>query len=164
MIKKFFLHTWKQIYKDVNKFCNEYRIPNENRITLFRKEMEYISLYTHDVLPLNYNKQGIHPNDCSISMYTNFFLKDGSLPVAHKKWHNYIAHDYKYFWDVYSHKINYCTLTDLEVVKLHDIYEIVYFINSKRIRVILENDEIRLLSSNYKQVSTEIYFPIPFSL
>ena len=139
------MHTWKQIYKDVNEFCNEYRIPNENRITLFRKEMEYISLYIHDVLPLNYNEQGIHPNDCSISRHTKIFSKNNSLPVARKKWHGYIVHDYEYFWDVYSHKINYCTLTDLEVVKLHDIYEIVYLINPEWIRVILENDETNSL-------------------
>ena len=46
---------------------------------------------------------------------------------------------------MYSHKINYHTLTDLEVVKLHDIYEIVYFINPKGIRVILENDDTNSL-------------------
>ena len=31
IIKNNFLHAWKQIYKDVNEFCNEYIIPNENR-------------------------------------------------------------------------------------------------------------------------------------
>ena len=99
--KNNFLHAWKQIYKDVNEFCNEYRI------TLFRKEMEYIFLYIHDVLFLNYNDQGIHPNDRSISRYTKFFSRNDSLPVSRKKWHDYIVRDYKYFWDVYSHKINY---------------------------------------------------------
>ena len=66
------LHAWEQICKDVNEFCSEYRIPNENMITLFRKEMEYISLYIHDVLPLNYNEQGINPSDHCISWYTKF--------------------------------------------------------------------------------------------
>ena len=107
--------------------------------------MEYISLYIHHVLPLNYNEQGIHPNDSSISRYTKFFSKDDSLPVAHKKWHDYIIRDYEFFWDAYSHKINYHTLTDLEVVKLHDIYEIVSFINPEEICVILENNETNSL-------------------
>ena len=53
-------------------------------------------------------------NDCSISRYTNFFLKDDILPVARKKWYDYIVRAYKYFWDVYLHKINYDILTDLE--------------------------------------------------
>ena len=107
--------------------------------------MEYISLYIHDVLLLNYNEQGIHPNNSSISRYTKIFSKDDSLPVAHKKWHDYIFRDYEYFWGVYSHKINYRTLTDLEVVKLHDIFEIVYLINPEGIRVILENDDTNSL-------------------
>ena len=72
-------------------------------------------------------------------------MKDDSLPVARKKWHDYILCDYKYFWDVYSHKINYRTLTDLEVVKLHDIYEIVYFINPEGIRVTLKKMMILIL-------------------
>ena len=109
--------------------------------------MEYISLYIHDVLPLNYNEQGIHPNDRSISRYTKFFSRNDSLPVARKKWYDYILRDYEYFWDVYSHKIKYRTLTDLEVVKLHDIYEIVYFINPEGICVILENDDTNSLEN-----------------
>ena len=73
MIKNNFIHNWKQIYRDINDYCNEYRIPNENQIKLFIKEMEYISLYIHDVVPMNYNEQGIHPNDRSIFKYINFF-------------------------------------------------------------------------------------------
>ena len=45
MVENNFTHAWKQIYQDVNEFCNDYGIPNRNRIKLFVKEMEYISLY-----------------------------------------------------------------------------------------------------------------------
>ena len=145
MVKNNFSHAWKQIYKEVNDFCNEYRIPNENRINLFRKEMEYVSLYIHDILPLDYNEQGIHQNDCSISKHTKFFSRDDSLPVARKKWHDYILYDYNYFWDVYSHKINFRVLSDSEIVKLQDIYEIIYFINPEGIRAILGNPETNAL-------------------
>ena len=86
-------------------------------------------MYIHDVLPLNYNKQGIHLNDQSISKYTKFFSKNDSILEAQKKWYNFILKDYNYFWDVYSNKINYQTLTGLEIVKLQDLYDIVYFIN-----------------------------------
>ena len=133
----------------MNEFCNEYRIPNKNRIKLFRKEMEYISLYIHDVLPMNYNEQGIHPNDCSISKHTKFFSRDDSLPVARKKWHDYILRDYNYFWDFYSHKINFRTLSDLEIVKLQDIYEIIYFMNPEGIHAILGNPETNSFGKLY---------------
>ena len=145
LLKNNFSYAWKQIYKDVNDFCNEYQIPTENRGSLYRKELEYISLYIHDVLPMNYNEQGIHPNDRSISKYTKFFSMNDSLPVACKKWHDYNLQYYNFFWDVYSHKINYHTLSDLEIVKLQDIYEIVYFINPEGICVILGQNDTNIL-------------------
>ena len=51
-------------------------------------------MYIHDVLPLNYNEQGIHPNDPSISKYTKFFSKNDSLLEARKKWYDFILQDY----------------------------------------------------------------------
>ena len=84
MVKNNFTHAWKLIYKEVNDYCNEYGIPNENRIKLYIKELEYISLHIHDVLPVNYNEQGIYPNDTSISKHTRFFSRNDSLPVARK--------------------------------------------------------------------------------
>ena len=134
-----FTHVWKLMYKEVNEYCNDYGIPNENRIKLYIKELEYISLYIHDVLPVNYNEQGIYPFDKSISKHTNFFSRNDTLPVARKKWLDYISEDYNFFWDVYAQKINYRTLNDLDIVKLQDIYDIVYFINPQGIRTILEN-------------------------
>ena len=98
-------------------------------------------MYIHDVLPLNYNEQGIHPNDPSISKHTKFFSKNDSLLEARKKWYDFILQDYNYFWDVYSNKINYRTLTDPEIVKLQDIYDIVYFINPDGIRTLLNTPD-----------------------
>ena len=60
-------HAWKQIYQDVNEYCTEYSIPNDYRVKLFIKELEYLSLYIHDILPINYQEQGIHLDDPSIS-------------------------------------------------------------------------------------------------
>ena len=42
-----------------------------------------------------------------------------------------------FFWDIYLNKINYQTLTDLEIVKLQGIYDIVYFINPDGIQTLL---------------------------
>ena len=141
LLKNNFLHAWKYIYQDVNDLCNEFKVPNHRRIEFYRKELEYLSLYIHDVLPLNYNEQGIHPNDPSISKYTKFFSKNDSLLEARKKWHDFILQDYDYFWDVYSNKINYRTLTDSEIVKLQDIYDIVYFIYLDGIQTLLNTPD-----------------------
>ena len=59
--------------------------------------MEYISLFVHNVLILNYNEQDIHPDDKSMSKHTIFFNKYDYLPVAQKKWHYYISEDYDFF-------------------------------------------------------------------
>ena len=60
---------------------------------------------------------------------------------AQKKWHDFILQDYNYFWGVYSNKINNQTLTDPEIVKLQDIYDIVYFINSNGIQTLLNTPD-----------------------
>ena len=73
---------------------------------------------------------------------TPFFLnKNDTLPVACKKWHDYISEDYNFFWDVFSQKINFCTKSYIEIIKLQDIYDIVYLINPQGIYTILENPE-----------------------
>ena len=151
LLKNNFAHAWKEIYTDVNDFCNEYRVPNNQRIKLFRKEMEYLSLYIHDVLPLNYNEQGIHPDDPSISRYTKFFSENDSLFVARKKWHDFILDDYNYFWDVYLYKINYRTLIDTDIVRLQDLYNIIYFINPDGIRTLLNTPNTHLIINNVYQ-------------
>ena len=114
MVENNFTHAWKQIYQDVNEFCNDYGISNRNRIKLFIKEMEYISLYVHNVSPLHYNEQGIYPDDKSMSKHTIFLNKHDPLPVACKKRHDYISEDYNFFWDVFSQKVNICTLSEIK--------------------------------------------------
>ena len=64
--------------------------------------------------------------------------------MARKIWHDYILRDYTFFY-VYSHKINFSTLSDLEIVKLQDIYDIVYSINPEGIQAILQNQETNSL-------------------
>ena len=51
-----FSHAWKHVYQDVNEYCTEFGIPNDYRVKLFVKELEYLSLYVHDVLPINYQE------------------------------------------------------------------------------------------------------------
>ena len=74
--------------------------------------MEYIPLYVHDVLPLNYYQQKIYPDDKSMSKHTIFFSNHDPLPVARKKWHDYISEDYNFIWDVFSQKVNFCPLSN----------------------------------------------------
>ena len=118
MIKKFLYTHGNRYIRIFFEFCNEYRIP------LFRKEMEYISMYIHDVLPLNYNEQGVRPNDqvawlhfTSLKIFLGYLFTQDKLLIA------------------------------LEIVKLQDIYEIVYFINLEGIHVIL--DKMKQINVKY---------------
>ena len=86
-----------------------------------------------------------------ISKHTEFFSRDDSFPMAWKQWHDYTLRDYNYFWDVYSHKINFRTLSDLEIVKLQDICKIIYFINPEGIHAILGNPETNSLVNHIYQ-------------
>ena len=45
--------------------------------------------------------------------------------------------DYIFFWNVLSNKIKFGELKDDEFIKLHDLFEIVTFINPQAIRMIL---------------------------
>ena len=139
LVKNNFIHAWKQIYQDVNEYCTEYGILNDYRIKLFIKELEYLSLCVHDILPINNQEQGIHPNDPSILMYSTCFSKNDQISTARKKWHDFIHKDYEFFWDVLSNHIDYRTLTDQETVNLQDIYEIIYFINPDGINMASTN-------------------------
>ena len=91
--------------------------------------MAYILLYEQNILPLNYNEQGIYPDDKSMSKQKMFFNKYNSLPVACKKWYDYILEDYDFFSDTLIQKVIYCTMSDFDIVKSQDINEIIYSIN-----------------------------------
>ena len=122
-------HAWKQIYEDVNDYCDTFCIPYKNRKKLYIMEMQFLSLHMHDVMPEHYNEQGIYPYDKSISNYTLFFHEDDPISTARKKWLDFIIDDYILFWDVFSNKIKLSELDDQTIVKVHDVFEIVNFIN-----------------------------------
>ena len=61
--------------------------------------------------------------------------------VARKKWYDYIHDDYHFVWDVYSNKINYRALPDTDIVKLQDLYDIIYFINPEGVGTLLNTPD-----------------------
>ena len=71
--KNHFSHAWKQTYEQVNDFCDAFCIPYKSRNKFYIKELEFLSLYIHDILPKGFNEQGIYEDDPSISRYTLFF-------------------------------------------------------------------------------------------
>ena len=130
-------HAWKTLYTEINKQCNVLGIPYKFRNKMFIKELEYLSLIMHDVLPYNYQEQGIFPQDKSISSYKIFFSEDDSLSVARKKWLTFLNEDYEFFWDAFSGRLPLYQLSDYDVVKLQDLLEIIWFINPKGVQKLL---------------------------
>ena len=51
-----YTHAWKEMYIKVNAQCNALGIPYKKRLSLYLKEIEYLSLLLHDTLPSNYSK------------------------------------------------------------------------------------------------------------
>ena len=80
-----YTHAWKEIYTKINEQCNALGIPYKRRMLLYLKEIEYLSLMLHDVLPSHYNEQGIVPGDTSVSDHQTFFSPKDSINVARKK-------------------------------------------------------------------------------
>ena len=91
----------------------------------------------HDVLPYNYKEHGIFPADKSISYYRQFFSEDDLLSVAKKKWLTFLDEDYSFFWDAFSGKISINQLDSYDIVKLNDLFEIIWFINPRGIHKLL---------------------------
>ena len=75
-------YAWKDIYTKINTQCNAIGIPYKNRTKLYQREMEILSLSLHSVLPKNYAKQGIFPNDVTVSYYQLFFSPEDSINIA----------------------------------------------------------------------------------
>ncbi len=61
------------------------------------KQLEYLLLYDYDILSINYQEQGIHPNNPIISMYSTFLSKNDPISMARKKLHDFIHKDYEFF-------------------------------------------------------------------
>ena len=59
--------------------------------------MEFRLLLLHDGLPKNYTKQGIFPNDVTVSYYQLSFSSKDSINSTRKKWYDYLGNDYKFF-------------------------------------------------------------------
>ena len=139
--KNGYTHAWKTIYTRINTQCNVLGIPYKNRMKLYQREIEFLSLLLHDVLPENYYIQGIHPNDISVSYYHLFFSPNDSISVARKKWYDFILKDYDFYWDVYSKKIDVYTLSNYDITKLNDLNEIIWFINPTGMQHLLQTPE-----------------------
>ena len=133
-------HAWKEIYTNINLFCDAHGIPYKNRKTLYLREIEMISLYIHDCLPHNYAEQGIWTGDASLSNYYIFFSPYDPLPIARKKWKDFIGDDYEYFWKSFISN-DFENLNDEDYVKLDDLFQIIKFINPEGIRLFLKKNE-----------------------
>ena len=70
----------------------------------YLKEIEYLSLLVHDMLPSNYCKQDMIPVNISTSSHQTIFSPKDSIIIAHKKWYNNLRNDYEFFWGVHSNK------------------------------------------------------------
>ena len=68
-------HAWKEIYTNVNEFCDSHGIPYKNRKRMYLREIEMISLFIHDCLPHNYAEQGIWAGDTSLPLPAGPLLK-----------------------------------------------------------------------------------------
>ena len=104
--------------------------------------MEFLSLHIHDIFPEGFNEQGIYEDGPIISRYTLFFREDDPISIAWKKWLDFIIDDYIFFWNVISNKIKFGELQDDDFIKLHDLFEIITFINPQAIRVILNEPKL----------------------
>jgi len=142
MKKNGYAHAWKEAYTRTNNQCNALGIPYKNRMKLYQKEIEYLSLMLHDVLPENYHNEGIYPNDISVSHHHLFFSPDDSINIARKKWYDYLDNDYAFFWDVYSNKLDISNLSIYDITKLNDLNEIIWFINPTGMQYLTETPEI----------------------
>ncbi len=134
-----YTHAWKEIYTKINAQCNALGIPFKNRMALYLKEIEYLSLLLHDILPSNYSEQGMVPGDTSTSSHHTFFSQKDSITIAHKKWYDILDNDYDFFWDVHSSKIDIDTLSNYDIVKLNDLLEIIWFINPMGLHNLIQN-------------------------
>ena len=84
-------HAWKDKYIKINIQYNALGITYKTRIKLYQKEMEFLSLLLHDIMPKNYSKQGIFPNDVTVSYYQLFFSPKDPINIARKKWYDYLG-------------------------------------------------------------------------
>ena len=96
-----YTHEWKEIYTTINAQCNTLGIPYKSRMVLYLKEIGYLSLLLHDILPTNYSTQCMIPGDISTSSHQIFFSQKDSITIARKKWYNILGNDYDVFWDVH---------------------------------------------------------------
>ena len=133
-------HAWKEIYTNTNLFCDAHGVPYKKRKNLYLREIEMISLHIHDCLPHNYAEQGIWTGDASLSNYYIFFSPYDPLPIARKKWKDFIGDDYEYFWKSFISNDFEC-LNDEDYVKLDDLFQIIKFINPEGIRLFLKKNE-----------------------
>ena len=104
--------------------------------------MEFLFLFIRDILPKGYNEQGIYQDDPSISRYTLLSKEDNPISIAWKKWLDYIIEDYIFFWDVFPNKIKFGELQDQDFIQLHDLFEIITFINPQAIQIILNDPKL----------------------
>ena len=154
-------HGFKLIYEELHDIYDNWGIPYKNRHLLFNKEIEYISLLMHDVLPYNYSEQGIWCGDTSLSNYFKFFDKNDNITVARKKWLDFLGPDYYYFWDVVSNKIKLHKINEVDIVKLDEMMDIIMFINPEGLNTMLHFKEAYNRVLYIKLRSKEVKYWVP---
>ena len=125
--------AFKHLWQELEELYDLWNIPFKNRKKLLMKELEVVSLYLHDVLPFNYTEQGIWVVDEANGKWHKFLNKNDSIEVARAKWMALLGTDYKWFWDVYTDKINYYDLEEEDYVELYDLFVIIRFVNPEAI-------------------------------
>ena len=87
-------------------------------------------------------EQGIYQDDSSISRHTLFFREDDPISIAQEKWLDCITDDYIFIWDICFKQNNIWRITRSRLHKLHDLFEIITFINPQAIQIILNDPKL----------------------
>ena len=94
-----------------------------------------------------------------MSSYSLFFSEDDSLSVAYKKWLDFLGDDYELFWNVFRKKISYNYLDNAEILKLHNIFDVIWFINPQGVQKLLSSlDGMRTYQQIHNKVSSIEYW------
>ena len=143
LIKNGYMHSFRELYQELDDYYDTWAIPYRNRKPLFVKEIEQISLLIFDILPENYVEQGVWPNDTPQGRWSTFLNKQDNIHQARNKWLQLLGDDYFWFWQVYTLEIEYSTLSIDECVLLDDLYNIIMFIHPEAIQMILNDQELK---------------------
>ena len=124
---------WNNLYKFLQEHWDALWIPFKNRHKLMILELKFpISILRMcDALQKNYKEQGVWVNDTYIGRFYNFF-SNLNICEAQQILLNIISYDCcLWFWNIYAASKPISTLSNGEVVRLFDLFEIIKFTHPK---------------------------------